>query len=122
MKKDYVDFDRIETHQLPIHDRLRNWGMWVSVRPQKQCHPMFRLYHPAQHWEAKEFRETCDILDAQRMEKVVGTLPMPFAYSLRWFYVYRFGLGIVQRQLATTAAGVHRMTRDARQMVINLVD
>jgi hypothetical protein len=83
---------------------------------------MFRYYRPAQHWEPKEFRETCDLIDAQRIEKVVSTLPPTFAFALRWLYVYRFSAATARRELATTYDGMHQMVRDGRQMVLNLVD
>jgi hypothetical protein len=120
MKPQQVDFHHIEPHQAGIHERLRNWARWVSVRPQRMVHPMFKMYRAAQHWDPKEFREPCDLIDAQAMEKVVGTLPPPHAFALRWAYVYSFPVGVARRELATSNAGLQRYVRDGRQMLVNL--
>lgn len=115
-----VDFNKVEDHQLPIHDRLRNWARWVIVRPHSKVHPMFAHYRPAQHWDVKEHRETCDLIDAQALEKLISTLPMYHAYALRWHYVYRLPAAIARRALGTTYDGLNLYVRDARQMMINL--
>lgn len=122
MTKHTTDFHHIEPHQSAIHERLRNWARWVSVRPEKQVSAMFKLYKPAQHWDEKEFREPCDLIDAQAIEKIVRSLPHPHAYALRWWYVYDFPRGFARRELATTNAGLLRYVRDGRQMMINLTD
>lgn len=118
----HPDFHHIEPHQMAVHDRLRNWARWVSVRPQRMVHPMFRMYRPAQHWDPKEFREPCDLIDAQRVEKIVGGLPKPHAYALRWAYIYRFLPSTASKALSVNQHGLYRYVRDGRQMVLNLVD
>ena len=121
-KKSHADFQHVEPHQLAIHDRLRNWARWVVVRPQSKVLAMFKFYRPAQHWHEKEFREPCDLIDAQAVEKLVARLPHTHAFALRWYYVYRLSVGIARKELATTAQGVDKAVRDARQMVLNLSD
>lgn len=120
--KTTIDFNHVEPHQQAIHERLVNWAMWVSVRPQSRVQPMFRFYRPAQHWEPKAHRPTCDTLDAAEMEKVVGSLPPDHAFALRWFYVWRMTIGDARRAIGVSTAGLHRYLRDGRQMVLNLVD
>ena len=83
---------------------------------------MFRYYRPAQHWEAKEFRTPCDLIDAQAIEKVVGQLPPDHAFALRWAYVWRMSVGDARRAIGVSTAGLHRYLRDGRQMVLNLLD
>ena len=122
MKPQTTDFNRVEPHQVQIHERLRNWSRWVSVRPHSRIHPMFAKYRPAQHWDAKEMRDSCDLLDAQAIEKVVGGLPPDHAFALRWHYVYSFPVGEARRMVGTNSDGLYRYLRDGRQMVINLVD
>jgi hypothetical protein len=122
MSKEAIDFNRVEPHQQAIHDRLVNWAMWVTVRPHSRVQPMFRYYRPAQHWHEKEYRATCDTLDAMEMEKVVGSLPPSHAFALRWFYVWRMTIGDARRAIGVSSAGLHRYLRDGRQMLINLVD
>lgn len=122
MRKDQPDFNRVEPHQAAIHERLRNWARWVSVRPYSRVQPMFRYYRPAQHWHEKEFREPCDTLDAAVVEKIVGGLPPDHAFALRWFYVWRMTIGDARRAIGVSSAGLHRYLRDGRQMVINLTE
>lgn len=118
----HADFHHVEPHQLAVHDRLRNWARWVVVRPQSKVLAMFKLYRPAQTWHPREFREPCDLNDAQAVEKLVCGLPQPHAFALRWYYVYRVSVGIARKELATTAQGVDKAVRDARQMMVNLLD
>ena len=122
MTKPTIDFHRIEPHQAAIHERLVNWANWVAVRPHSRVQPMFRYYRPAQHWEAKEFRTPCDLIDAQAIEKVVGQLPHDHAFARRWAYVWRMSVGDARRAIGVSTAGLHRYLRDGRQMVLNLVD
>jgi len=120
MSKPTIDFNKIEPHHQQVHQRLRNWAAWVSVRPVSKVQPMFRYYRPAQHWEPKEFRETCDTLDAAAVEKLVASLPPDHAFALRWFYVWRMTVGDARRAIGVSTAGLQRYLRDGRQMVINL--
>lgn len=119
--KPTIDFARVEPHQTAIHDRLRNWARWVVVRPQSRVHPMFRYYRPAQHWEPKEFRETCDILDAAAMEKIVYKLPEWHREAIRWWYVYGGPPSRACKALGLSYDGLYRHLRDGRQMLMNLV-
>lgn len=120
MTKTTIDFNRVEPNHQQVHDRLRNWARWVSVRPVVKVHTMFRFYRPAQHWEPKEYRETCDTLDAANVEKLVASLPPDHAFALRWYYVWRMTIGDARRAIGVSSAGLHRYLRDGRQMVINL--
>ncbi len=123
MKTPPPDFARVEPHQLPIHERLRNWARWCCVRPQSQVHPMFRNYRShAWQWHTPEHRETCDLIDAQALEKVVSTLPTKHRAAVRWAYVWRFTPAIAVREYGLTYDGLYKHVRDGRQMVMNLVD
>ena len=123
MKPTPPDFARVEEHQLPIHERLRNWARWCSVRPRSQIQPMFRQYRShAWQWHTPELRETCDLIDAQALEKVVSTLPIKHRAAVRWAYVWRHQPYVVCRELALDPVGLWRHLRDGRQMLINLVD
>lgn len=123
MTKPAIDFARVEEHQHAIHDRLRNWARWVVVRPQSRIHPMFAQYRShAWQWHTPEHRETCDLIDAQALEKVVGTLPTKHRAAVRWCYVYRCSPAIAAREIGLSYDGLYRHVRDGRQMVLNLVD
>lgn len=121
MKPQHPDFHHIEPHQLAIHDRLVNWAMWVQVRPHSIVQPMWRQYRSnAWQWHPKEYRPSCDTLDAAAMEKIVATLPPDHAFALRWYYVWRMTIGDARRAIGVSSEGLKRYLRDGRQMVINL--
>ena len=117
------DFARVEPHQIAIHDRLRNWARWCAVRPQSRVHPMWmNARSNAWQWHTPEHRETCDLIDAQALEKVVGTLPPKRRAAVRWAYVWRHSPAVMVRELGLTYDGLYRHLRDGRQMILNLVD
>ena len=122
MKKPHPDFAKIEPHQIDIHERLRNWSRWVSVMPSRKVSAMFKMYHPPQHWDEKAFREPCDMLDAQRIEKLVCGLPRLFKDALKWYYVEPVPVWMACKRFGHTEAGLHKFVRDGRQAMINLVD
>ena len=121
MSKHNIDFARVEDHQLPIHERLCNWGSWVTPRPGSAVSPMFRQYRShAWQWHAPSYRDTCDILDAKRIEQTMRHLPAPHRDALIWAYIVRCAPWIACRHIGTTPAGLFTFLRDGRQMVANL--
>ena len=121
-KKSQIDFAAVEIGHIAIHDRLRNWARWVVVRPQARAHPMFRLYKPPPQWEPRELRESCDLLDAALMEKLVRKLPPKHRGAVRWNYVWRQTPAVAVRELGLSYDGLYRHLREGRQMLVNLVD
>lgn len=123
MTKQAIDFAKVEPHQHAIHERLRNWAMWVVPRAGYAISPMFRGYRShAWQWHTPEIRETCDMLDAQAIEKLVGGLPPKHRSAVRWAYVYRVTPAIAARELGLSYEGLFKHLRDGRQMLMNLVD
>lgn len=122
MKRNTYDFAHVEPHHAAIHERLRNWSRWVSVQPARQVSSMFKLYRPAQHWHEKEFREPCDLLDAQVVEKLVCSLPGHLSGPLKWYYVYDNPVSRACSSMGMSKEALARSLREARQALINLVD
>ena len=122
MKRTVHDFAKVEPHHLAIHERLRNWSRWVSVQPARQVSAMFKAYHPPQHWDEKEFREPCDLLDAQRIEKLICTLPTVHSGPLKWYYIYNTGVGKACSSMRFSKETLHRHLYDARQAMITLLE
>lgn len=122
MRRDDIDFFTVEPHQLAMHERLCNWARYVAVRYTPQQHPMWRQsISNSRQWHVPEPREEVDGLDAMRVEKVVGKLPVPHREALRWCYVWRTGPGKARRNLGVTNEGLKLLVRDGRQMLINLL-
>lgn len=117
-----IDLTRIEDHQRTIHARLLNWASWSYERPCSIVQPMFAQYRSnARQWHAPEFRETCNIFDAQFIEKAVCKLPEKNRLAIKWFYIERTHPGKRTRHIAANDAGLYQLVRDGRQMLINAV-
>ena len=121
MKSGAVDFHRVEPQHLLIHDMLLNWACWVSARPQSYINPMFRQYRSnSWQWHTPERLETCDIIQAQELEKLMRHLPMLQREAIRWSYVVRCSPTHARRALACTYPDLGQYVRDGRQMLCNL--
>lgn len=124
MKTRSVDFHHVEEHQRPIDDRLKNWGYWLMPRqPQLRC-PMFsRALSQARQWHPPEYRQTCDILDAQLMEKMVCALPEKHRQAIQWAYVWNYTHKVsptaAAKYLGVSLQGLYELIRNGRQMLIN---
>jgi len=120
MKREQADLFVIPEHQLEMHKRLVNWAMWVRPGYGSKVHPMWaNARSNARNWHVPEVRDTCDTLDASRLEKAVRQLPEKSAYLMRWYYVWCWAEMRVRRELGMTREGVLKSTIDARQMLIN---
>lgn len=120
MKRDNIDFFVVEPHQADIHERLCNWARWVSVRPVPGQHPMWRQSRSnSRQWHQPEPRHEVNTLDAALIEKAVGALPVAHREAIRWQYVWRNGPAKVRRKLGVTDAGLQKLVRDGRQMLMN---
>ena len=117
-----IDFQTVEPHQDAIHERLINWADWVSVRHGTAIHPMWRQAKSnAWQWHIPEYRKTCDILDAQAIEKEIAKLPAQQRDAVRWCYVYRTHPRAAMKRLGLSAEGLLKAIRDGRQMLINRI-
>lgn len=123
MSKETVDFQKVEDIHKPIHERLVNWAAWATPRSSHGAvSPMFRMYRSkAFQWHPPIYRETCDLIDAQLVEKTMRHLPHAHREALIWFYLVRCTPAIACRHLATNYAGLALFVRDGRQMVANLL-
>lgn len=120
MKTDYIDFHAVRDEHLEIHRRLLNWARWVTPRTPSWVSPMFRMYRShAWQWHTPEHRETCDMLDAQRIEKEVSGLPQKHREAVRWAYVICCPPIKAQRALGLTKDGLFRHIQDGRTMLKN---
>lgn len=118
-----IDFQHVEDKHRAIHERLLNWGRWVTPGRSSFVSPMFRQYRSnAWQWHAPEYRESCDILDGQLVEKEISKLPEPHREALRWCYVHRCAAIHACRALAVSYAGLALLVRDGRQMMCNRLD
>ena len=115
-----IDFFLVESHQLPIHDRLLNWARYVEVRHPSWQSPMWRQGKSnSRQWHSPIVNDTVDQLDGLKIERAVGLLPIPHREALRWNYVWRTGPAKPRRALGVTNEGLMKLVRDARQMLIN---
>lgn len=116
-----VDYHHVRAEHKTVHDMLTNWAMWVAVRPQYFVHPMFRQYRShAWQWHTPSYRPTCDILQAQEVEKLMRHLPKHHRDALVWCYVVRSGPAHARKVLACSYSDLGEMIHQARSMVGNL--
>lgn len=84
----YVDFIKLDDDEKNIDKRLRNWAIWV--RPKRgfgAVHPMFRWYRPTEHWQGIGDKSSCDLPDAEAVERVMRELPTIERLSIKWYYI-----------------------------------
>jgi hypothetical protein len=119
MQKNAVpDFVRVFDHHKWVHERLVNWARWVTPQTSSKVSPMFRDYRShAWQWHPREHRVACDIIEAQKVERLVGQLPPLHRYALRWCYVYRYSPARAVRFMRVDYQGLGRHVSDARSMV-----
>lgn len=119
--KTFVDFHKVDEHHKEIHQRLLNWASWVQVHSGGKIHPMWKNARSnAWQWHTPEHRETCDILDAQKMEKEVSKLPPDERTAIRWMYVFRNHPKAACRNLQVDAPGLMRLCRAARSKLAHI--
>jgi len=120
MKTKTVDFHHVEEHHKDMDKRLHNWARWVKHRAPSWVSPMFRQARSnAWQWHTPEVRETCDVLDAQKLEKEIGKLPAKHREAIRWHYVFPVAPYKMQKALGVTERGLFDLVRDWRQMLSN---
>lgn len=79
---------------------------------------MFRDYRShAWQWHPREYRATCDVIQAQEVERLVAKLPPTHREALRWAYVYRCTPARACRVLVLKYDGLARHVHDSRSMM-----
>ena len=112
------DFQRVYDHHKWIHGVLINWARWVTPSIGPQTSPMFRDYRShAWQWHPKEYREACDILEAQEVERKVAKLPPQQREAIRWCYVYRCSPAAAIREMRVSYEALERLVHEARSML-----
>ena len=81
---------------------------------------MFRMYRSnAWQYHKPEHRESCDMVDAMKLEKEVAKLPAKHREAIRWHYVFPVAPFKMQKALGVTEQGLYEMVKDGRQALIN---
>ena len=116
-----VDYSHVQDRHQVIHERLENWRLWVTFRPNGwQVAPMFRMYHSkARQWHAPVIQTPVDTLDAVLVEKAVAALPEKHRAAVRWSYVHCGNPVAMARALAVSKQGLADLVGDGRTMLQN---
>ena len=121
--RDYVDFGHVEEQHLAIDARLANWARWSHNREHRGASPMFLLYRATEANQTRglvlETLNPLDAIDAQRVQNGVSALPTPHRLALSWSYIKRSNPRALAQELGHSLAGLARLVRDARQMLVN---
>ena len=115
----YVDFHVIDPSHSRIHERLMNWARWVKVRPELgwKMAPFWKLVKWEKKGEDLVIRETCDILDAETMEKIVRDLPEPNRTAIRWWYVKATNPRKAAQALGLSLSGLSDIISQTRSLL-----
>ena len=121
MKRDLLDFHRIQPGHIAIHALLCNWAAVVRVHATSdKPAPMFRSYRSTEVWQAPEAREPLDMLLGWKMEKAVSQLPPKHREAVRWVYVWPWKApGMIARRIAVHQSTLHDLVHEARSMLKN---
>ena len=118
MKRDAVDFHRIDPAHTKIDARLWNWKLWCNGNPRSIIQPMFMLYR-ADDYERELSGVVIDRLDAQKMQNGVSALPDNHRAAITWHYVAPCSPMRIARALGETLQGLGALVTSGRQMLIN---
>lgn len=120
MRRDSIDFHRLECGEDTMHTRLVNWALYVQVRGVRWQSPIWRLGKSnGRQWHEPRLKAIADALDGHKIEKAVAQLPAPHRDALRWFYVYRTHPTKARKALGVTEEGLSQLVRDGRTMLRN---
>ena len=118
----YVDFHHVEAGHAEIHERLRNWALWLFGSNRARSHAMWAWCKPAQHWDPVDLRGAVDPMDAVVIEEAVCKLPQGHRDAVRWCYVFRGNPKRAAQSLGVSMDGLWLLVRDGRQMLRNRLD
>jgi hypothetical protein len=121
MTRSAVDFSIVPEHQMPMHDRLLNWGRWAHGSGHAQMSPMFRMYRSSEVFAdgLVSGGASVDIPDAALIAKGVVALPEDNRHALSWYYV---NTGSPHRACRVIGCGMEHLARlvvDGRTMLVN---
>ena len=116
-----IDMNAVPSHQKEMHDELINWAMWAKPGSGQKMHPMWaQSKSNAWQWHPREFRPTCDVLQAQKTEKAICKLPSLHRNALIWFYIYsEVTVTKARKWLGVTIEMLNRLVNESRQMLMN---
>jgi hypothetical protein len=113
-----VDFHHVDDRHKAIHARLLNWSRWVTPSSPTTICPMFKQAKSnAWQWHTPEVRETVDIQDALKVERMVCGLPDKERLAIKWAYVQKTGPGRMTRKIASSDHELARLIENARQLL-----
>jgi hypothetical protein len=117
----YIDFHHVKNDHQAIHKRLLNWGAWCKDGKGSGIAPMFRNYKSKwRQWHEPEIRDVVDGIDAQRIQKLMASLPIEHRRCLAWFYTSNKTPSAARRELGKTLEALYQLLVDSRQAVFNL--
>jgi hypothetical protein len=120
MKREDIDFFVVEDHHLVIHERLNNWARYVKPGLPVAQAPIWRLGKSnTRQWHEPQGREEVNTIDGMALEKAVAALPAPHRDALRWAYVFRTGPWKMRKVLSVSNAGLMKLVKDGRTMLMN---
>jgi DNA-directed RNA polymerase specialized sigma24 family protein len=122
--KSEVDFHRVLPEHDEVHKRLLNWARTVADHPKTgwTANPIFRMAKSnAWQWHTPQHRETVDLLDGWKVEKLVSSLTTKHRTALRWCYVKPNNPNRAAKMLGVSKVGLSDLIHQARSTVKTLL-
>ena len=119
-----VDFHAVLPEHELVHKRLENWARTVADHPNASWgnNPIFRLAKSnGRQWHPPEHRETVDLLDGWKLEKIVAGLEYKHRTAIRWCYVYKSNPNRIARMLGVTKVGLGDLINQGRTAIKGLL-
>lgn len=118
MKREYVDFDYIPEHQLPMHWRLVNWSRSVVNSAPSSVSPMFQQYRSSEVYGGGGGKIPFDAKDADIVGKAVVALPTANLLAINWWYVKPCAPSRAAKGMQCTLAQLAQYVVDGRERLI----
>ena len=116
-----LDFSHVPEEHKDIDKMLHNWSLWVVPSSASLSCPMFRHYRSNhRQWHLPEYRETCDVLEAMKVEKMVCSLKPLLREAVVWFYVFPAPPYKAARAMFITERELHKNLQEARESLTNI--
>ncbi len=124
IEKRSIDFHTVLPEHHSVHERLLNWARTVADHPKTGWtqNPIFRLAKSnSRQWHEPEHRETVDLLDGWKVEKIVASLSYKHRTAIRWCYVRQGNPNRVAKMLGVSKVGLSDLIHQARSTLKGLL-
>lgn len=115
----YIDYHRVADEHAEIDRRLLNWAQWCRRPAGSFVQPMFRLYRSSDQYRDRTPTVWAgNTMDAEAIQRMVGTLPEAQRLAVSWHYVWKGSPRKMCDRLRVSNRGLVDLVYSARQMLL----